>query len=92
MIRGQRVLLDSDLAVLYEVQTRELLQAVRRNQDRFPEDFMFQLNPDEWSSLRSQIVISNSRGGRRYLPYAFSEQGVAMLSSVLNSERAIRVN
>lgn len=94
LIRGQKVLLDSDLAALYQVETKALNQAVRRNRDRFPEDFMFQLTEQEYESLRSQIVTSNepARGGRRYYPYAFSEQGVAMLSSVLNSKRAIEVN
>ena len=93
LIRGHKVMLDSHLADLYQVETRVLNQAVRRNADRFPEDFMFQLTPEEIDSLRSQFVISNvSRGGRRYLPYAFTEQGVAMLSSVLNSKRAIQVN
>jgi phage regulator Rha-like protein len=92
-IRGQKVLIDADLAMLYGVETKVLLQAVKRNVDRFPQDFMFQLNPDEWSSLRSQTVTSNTgRGGRRYAPYAFTEQGVAMLSSVLNSHQAIQVN
>ena len=90
-IRDQRVMLDADLAELYGVDTRTLVQAVRRNMDRFPADFMFQLTKQEFDGLRSQIVISN-RGGRRYPPYAFTEQGVAMLSSVLRSERAIRVN
>jgi len=92
-IRGQRVMLDSDLAALYGVATRVLVQAVQRNLERFPEDFMFRLTREEFEALRSQIVISNpGRGGRRALPYAFTEQGVAMLSSVLRSERAIRVN
>ena len=86
-------MLDSDLAELYEVQTKVLNQAVKRNRDRFPEDFMFQLTKKEAESLRSQIVTSKEgRGGRRTLPYAFTEQGVAMLSSVLNSKRAIEVN
>lgn len=91
LIRGQKVLLDRDLADLYEVPTKVFNQAVQRNLQRFPEDFMFQLSIEEWQSLRSQIVTSN-RGGRRYPPYAFTEQGVAMLSSVLNSERGILVN
>jgi hypothetical protein len=86
-------MLDSELAELYEVETRSLLQAVRRNGERFPDDFMFQLTDEEFAALRSQFVISKlGRGGRRYLPYAFTEQGVAMLSSVLHSERAIHVN
>jgi hypothetical protein len=93
VIRGDKVMLDSDLAELYEVDTRSLVQAVKRNSARFPTDFMFQLTTEEHESLRSQIVISNAgRGGRRYPPYAFTEQGIAMLSSVLNSERAIQVN
>ena len=90
-IRDQKVMLDADLAALYGVDTRTLVQAVRRNIERFPADFMFQLTKPEFEDLRSQTVISN-RGGRRYPPYAFTEQGVAMLSSVLRSERAIRVN
>jgi len=90
MIRSQKVLLDCDLARLYRVSTRVFNQAVRRNLRRFPADFMFQLTPEETEILRSQIVIS-SWGGRRYLPYAFTEQGVAMLSSVLKSDRAIFV-
>jgi hypothetical protein len=92
LLRGQRILLDVDLAVLYSVETRTLNQAVKRNTRRFPADFMFRLTAKEFDSLRSQFVISNLRGGRRYLPYAFTEQGVAMLSSVLNSKRAIQVN
>jgi phage regulator Rha-like protein len=92
-IRGQKVMLDSDLADLYGVELRSLNQAVKRNIKRFPSDFMFQLTDEEWDSLRSQIVISkNNRGGRRYAPYVFTEQGVSMLSSVINSERAIEVN
>lgn len=125
LIRGQKVMLDSDLAALYQVETRVLIQAVKRNLERFPEDFMFQLTREEFDALRSQSVISNAegqggrqrrgavtegpgsaggwggaeslagakgRGGRRSLPYVFTEQGVAMLSSVLRSDRAIRVN
>jgi hypothetical protein len=91
-IRGQNVMLDSDLAELYGVETKALVQAVKRNLERFPNDFMFQLNKEEFDALRSQIVTSKGRGGRRYLPYVFTEQGVAMLSSVLNSKRAIEVN
>jgi hypothetical protein len=93
VFRAQKVLLDADLAALYGVETRVLVQAVRRNADRFPADFMFQLDAEEWRALRSQSVISNAgRGGRRYAPYAFTEQGVAMLSSVLGSAQAIAVN
>jgi len=93
ILRHQRVLLDSDLATMYGVETRALAQAVKRNRARFPADFMFQLTAREWAILRSQTVISRStHGGRRYDPYAFTEQGVAMLSSVLKSERAIAVN
>jgi len=91
MIRGQKVMLDSDLARLYGVETRVLNQAVKRNIERFPEDFMFQLNKDEEENLKSQFVTSNW-GGKRTLSYAFTEQGVAMLSSVLKSKRAIEVN
>jgi hypothetical protein len=93
LIRDQKVILDSDLAELYGVSTKALIQAVKRNRERFPDDFMFRLEPQELTNLRSQIVTSSfSHGGRRFLPYAFTEQGVAMLSSVLKSERAIRVN
>lgn len=93
LIRGHKIMLDSDLAELYQVETRVLIQAVKRNQARFPQDFMFQLGLAEAKSLRSQFVTSNAgRGGRRYLPYAFTEQGVAMLSTVLSSQRAIQVN
>lgn len=94
LVRGHKVLLDSDLAALYQVQTKVLVQAVKRNVERFPEDFMFQLNTDEFENLRSQIVTSNNggRGGRRTAPYAFTEQGVAMLSTVLRSPRAITVS
>ncbi len=90
-IRGQRVMLDRDLAELYQVETRVLNQAVKRNIERFPEDFMFQLSSEEWQILKSQFVIS-SWGGVRKLPYVFTEQGVAMLSSVLRSATAIQVN
>lgn len=93
IVRGQKILLDTDLAELYGVPTKVLIQSIKRNNDRFPSDFMFQLGDDEWNRLRSQIVTSNAgRGGRRYAPYAFTEQGVAMLSSVLNSPQAIAVN
>ena len=91
LIRGHKVMLDSDLAELYGVTTKRLNEQVRRNLKRFPSDFMFQLSSKEAESLRSQIATSK-RGGRRYLPYAFTEQGVAMLSTVLNSDRAIEVN
>jgi hypothetical protein len=94
VFRGHKVLLDEDLAVLYGVATRVLLQAVRRNRERFPEDFMIQLTAAEWAVLRSQSVILKTGRGqhRKYLPYAFTEQGVAMLSSVLNSKHAIAIN
>jgi len=91
VVRGQSVILDRDLAELYGVETRVLIQAVRRNIKRFPEDFMFQLNYKEFTDLISQFVTS-SWGGTRKMPYAFTENGVAMLSSVLNSERAIEIN
>jgi hypothetical protein len=90
-IRGQKIMFDSDLAALYGVELRSLNQAVKRNIGRFPPDFMFQLTDEEWKNLRSQIVIFN-KDTRKYKPYAFSEQGVSMLSSVINSERAIEVN
>jgi len=92
-LRDQRVMLDAELAALYGVETKALVQAIKRNIERFPADFMFQLTAEEYSALRSQFVTSNiGRGGRRYAPYAFTEQGVAMLSSVLNSPRAIAIN
>lgn len=99
-VRRQKILLDEDLAALYEVEVKALNRAVKRNIERFPADFMFQLDADELASLRCQSGASNlgsptvapSRGGRRYLPYAFTEQGVAMLSSVLRSPRAVLVN
>ena len=88
-----RVMLDKDLCKFYNVKTKALNQAVKRNSDRFPEDFMFQLNSKEYANLRSQIVTSSfNYGGRRYLPYAFTEQGIAMLSSVLKSKQAIKIN
>ena len=96
VIRGQRVMLDSDLARLYEVETKVLNQAVKRNIERFPDDFMFQLTKDEYEFLKSQIVTSKikteTRGGRQYFPYVFTEQGVSMLSSVLKSKQAIQIN
>jgi hypothetical protein len=91
LTRGMKVMLDRDLAELYDVETKVLKQAVRRNIDRFPEDFMFELSKEEFKNLRSQFVTS-SWGGLRYSPMVFSEQGVAMLSTVLRSERAIQVN
>ena len=90
-IRGYKVILDFDLALLYNVETKVFKQSVRRNINRFPIDFMFELSELEFKSLRSQIVTSN-RGGSRYMPFAFTEQGIAMLSSVLNSEKAITIN
>lgn len=93
VIRGKKVMIDRDLAELYNVETRVLNQAVKRNEKRFPEDFMFQMTKEEMNDWKSQIVISNSeRMGLRKLPLVFTEQGVAMLSSVLNSDRAIMVN
>lgn len=94
-VRGQKVILDFDLSELYDVQTKVLNQAVKRNLQRFPEDFMFQLTENEYESLRSQIVTlkENGRGKhKKYLPFAFTEQGIAMLSGILNSEVAINVN
>ena len=94
LIRGQKVLLDSDLAQLYGIETKNLNKAVKRNLNRFPADFMFQATSEEAAGLRFHIGTSNDarRGGRRYNPYVFTEQGVAMLSSVLNTERAVQVN
>jgi ORF6N domain len=92
LIHGRKVMLDASLAKLYQVSTKRLNEAVKRNGDRFPKDFMFQLTEEEGGSLRSQIATSNSgRGGRRYQPYAFTEHGVAMLSSVLRSKRAVQM-
>lgn len=91
-VRGQKVMLDFDLADLYGSETKRLKEAVRRNLKRFPSDFMFELTKEEFENLRSQIASSNKRGGTRYMPFAFTEQGVAMLSSVLNSESAIEIN
>ena len=93
-IRGKKVMLDMDLAKLYEVETRVLKQAVRRNRDRFPEDFMFELTKDEWNIIRSQLVMFKNGQGKfpKYLPFVFTEQGVAMLSAVLNSEYAVRIS
>ena len=93
LIRGQKVMLDSDLAEIYDVTTKRLNEQVKRNIDRFPEDFMFQLTNEEFESLRSQSATSNKiRGGRRYLPYAFTEHGAVMLASVLNSPTAIQAS
>ncbi len=91
-LRGQKVMLDRDLAFLYDVQTKALNQAVRRNSDRFPKDFMFQLTKTETTSLRSQFVTLKQGSHRKYLPFAFTEHGTLMLSSVLNSKKAIEVN
>jgi len=93
IVRNKKVMLDRDLAQLYDVPTKSLNLAVKRNLTRFPNDFMFQLTPEETTSLRFQFETSKKgRGGRRYLPYVFTQEGVAMLSSILNSERAIHVN
>ena len=92
LVRGQKIMLSMHLAELYGVEPRVLIQAVKRNIERFPEDFMFQLSDEEFENLKSQIVISSWGGARRAKPYAFSEQGVAMLSSVLRSKRAVQVN
>ena len=94
IVREQKVMLDSDLALLYGVTTKRLNEQVKRNISRFPEDFMFQLTADELDNLRSQFATSSLKnyGGRRYMPYVFTEQGVAMLSGVLSSERAVQVN
>lgn len=92
VLRGQRVLLDIDLAGLYGVETKALVRAVQRNRSRFPEDFMFQLTSEEFDALREMQRNAQTWGGRRYAPYAFTEQGVAMLSSVLRSDRAVAVN
>lgn len=93
VIRGHKVMLDSDLALLYEVETRIINRDVKRNIERFPEEFMFQLSDEEWANLRSQIGISNkTKGGRRYNPYVFTEHGVLMLSNVLGSLKAIAVS
>lgn len=92
LIRKQKVMLDADLADLYGVQTKFLVRAVKRNIDRFPADFMFQLSKEEFDDLRFHFGTSSDWGGRRYPPYAFTEQGVAMLSSVLHSQRAVQVN
>jgi len=91
LVRGRKVMLDSDLAKLYGVETKQLIRQMKRNYTRFPNDFMYQLTREEVRNLRCQFGTSN-KGGRRYLPYVFTEQGVAMLSTVLNSERAIQVN
>ncbi len=92
VLRGRKVILDADLAALYEVQTKALVRATTRNSERFPDDFMFRLSEEEFENLKYQLGTSRSWGGRRHLPYAFTEQGVAMLSSVLRSPRAAQVN
>ncbi len=92
VVRGQQVMLDSDLAMLYQVETKVFNQAVSRNIERFPENFRFQLTKEEFDALRSQIATSNGRGGRRYRPYMFTEQGIAMLSGVLRSDIAVQVS
>ncbi len=92
LIRGEKVLLDRDLAKMYGVETFNFNKAVKRNKDRFPEDFMFQISKNEWENLKFHFGISNSHGRRRTLPYVFTEHGVAMLSSVLRSLRAVQVN
>lgn len=92
IIRGQQVILDEALSVLYDVETKVLNQAVRRNPERFPKDFMFELSSEEWDLIRADSVASGSHGGRRTPPLAFTQEGVAMLSSVLRSERAVRIN
>ncbi len=92
LIRGEKVMLDADLAELYRVETKMLVRAVKRNIDRFPPDFMLQLNKEEFENLKFHFGTSSQWGGRRYPPYAFTEQGVAMLSSVLRSKRAVQVN
>lgn len=92
IIRSEKVMLDADLADLYDVETKQLVRAMKRNIDRFPDDFMFQLSDSEFDVLRCHFGTSSQWGGRRYPPYAFTEHGVAMLSSILNSPRAIKVN
>jgi hypothetical protein len=92
VVRGERVILDGDLARIYGVENRSLLQAVKRNTVRFPSDFVFQVSTPEYQSLRSQIVISKGRGGRRYLPYAFTEHGAVMAANVLTSDRAVAMS
>jgi hypothetical protein len=91
-VRGHKIMLDFDLALLYETETKYLKRAVKANIRRFPKDFMFELSKPEWETLRCNSSTSNKRGGTRYLPFAFTEQGVSMLSSVLNSDKAIDVN
>lgn len=91
-IRGQKVMLDFDLAELYELENKYLKRAVRQNIKRFPPDFMFELTPEEWEDLRCKFSTSKKRGGTRYMPFAFTEQGVAMLSGVINSDKAILMN
>lgn len=91
-IRGQKVMLDFDLAELYSVETKYLKRAVRQNKKRFPKDFMFELKPNEWKDLRCNFSTSNKRGGTRYMPFAFNEQGVGMVSGVLNSDKAVQMH
>ena len=92
LVREHKIMLDSDLSELYQIETKRLNEQVKRNQDRFPKDFMFQLTKEEWHNLKSQNATTRRWGGRRSLPYVFTEHGVLMLSSVLNSDRAIQVN
>ena len=92
LIRGEKVVLDRDLAELYGVETRALVQAVKRNSERFPKDFMFHLTSKEFGSLRSQIVISKGKGGRRHVPYAFTEHGAIMAANILKSDRAVQAS
>lgn len=92
LVRGEKVILDADLAALYGVETRALVQAVKRNSERFPKDFMFQVTSKEFASLRSQFVISKGKGGRRHVPYAFTEHGAIMAANILKSDRAVRAS
>jgi hypothetical protein len=92
LVRGEKVILDADLAALYGVETRALVQAVKRNSERFPKDFMFQVTSKEFASLRSQFVISKGKGGRRHAPYAFTEHGAIMAANILKSDRAVRAS
>lgn len=92
LVRGEKVILDADLAALYGVETRAFVQAVKRNSERFPKDFMFQVTSKEFASLRSQFVISKGKGGRRHAPYAFTEHGAIMAANILKSDRAVRAS